>query len=226
MRQGFRSPYAQISGRTLGSPTNGLSAGSNRVRSRCSPSRRVAGSSRADPSDPARSRAGRSRGRRRRRRGRAVRLARTGWRPFVTVMLYAALVRGTHVFSAGFPLGDGGMFYAMARDLQASAYALPDQIASLTGAGALSGAFWGTLIGLIFMVPVLGLAVGAISGALSGKAMDLGVDDRFIKDVGDAMVPGTSALFLLVVQATPDKVIAEMKEFGGNIVQTNLTQAR
>lgn len=141
-------------------------------------------------------------------------------------MLYAALVRGTHVFSAGFPLGDGGMFYAMARDLQASAYALPDQIASLTGAGALSGAFWGTLIGLIFMVPVLGLAVGAISGALSGKAMDLGVDDRFIKDVGDAMVPGTSALFLLVVQATPDKVIAEMKEFGGNIVQTNLTQAR
>lgn len=100
------------------------------------------------------------------------------------------------------------------------------QIASLTGAGALSGAFWGTLIGLIFLVPVLGLAVGAITGALSGKAMDLGVDDKFIKEVGEAMVPGTSALFLLVAAATPDKVIAEMKEFGGNIVQTNLTQDR
>lgn len=97
------------------------------------------------------------------------------------------------------------------------------QLANLTGVGTLSGAFWGTLIGLIFLNPLLGTAVGAAAGALSGKAMDIGVDDQFIKEVGEALPRGASALFLLVVQATPDKVLAEMKEFGGKIIRTNLT---
>src|SRR3954454_25082802 len=38
------------------------------------------------------------------------------------------------------------------------------QTINLTGAGAASGALWGTLIGLIFLNPVAGLAVGAASG--------------------------------------------------------------
>jgi uncharacterized membrane protein len=97
------------------------------------------------------------------------------------------------------------------------------QTASLAGAGALSGAFWGLLIGLIFLLPGLGALVGATAGALSGKLVDLGIDDRFIKDVGAAITPGSSALFLLIHQATPERVIAEMKEFGGTIVQTNLS---
>lgn len=35
------------------------------------------------------------------------------------------------------------------------------QAINLTGAGALSGGFWGALIGLIFMMSLLGAAVGA-----------------------------------------------------------------
>ncbi|MGH2533519.1 MAG: DUF1269 domain-containing protein [Thermomicrobiales bacterium] len=97
------------------------------------------------------------------------------------------------------------------------------QAVNLTGVKALSGAFWGMLIGLIFLVPALGAMVGAASGALSGKMLDLGIDDRFIKEAGAEIEPGSSALFLLIHQATPDRVIAEMKEFGGKIIQTNLS---
>jgi uncharacterized membrane protein len=89
------------------------------------------------------------------------------------------------------------------------------QVADLTGSGAVWGALWGTLIGLIFLVPLLGTLVGAAAGALSGKLVDIGVDDQFIKDVGEQLTPGTAALFLLVLQATPDRVIEQMKEFSG-----------
>jgi uncharacterized membrane protein len=97
------------------------------------------------------------------------------------------------------------------------------QATSLVGEGALGGAFWGMLIGLLFFVPWLGLAVGAASGALSGKMQDIGIDDNFIKQVGASIQPGQSALFVLVREATTDKVIEDLKPFGGEIIQTNLS---
>ena len=50
-------------------------------------------------------------------------------------------------------------------------------------------------------------------GYIAGKAGDIGIDDKFIKQVGDSLDPGGSALFMLVVKATPDKVLEEMKKF-------------
>ena len=97
------------------------------------------------------------------------------------------------------------------------------QAQSLVGAGALGGAFWGMLIGLLFFMPWMGLAVGAISGALAGKFSDIGVDDDFIKEVGAAIEPGHSALFLLVREATPDKVLEALKGFKGKVIKTSLT---
>jgi uncharacterized membrane protein len=97
------------------------------------------------------------------------------------------------------------------------------QTHSLTGGGAAGGAFWGFLIGLIFFVPIFGLAVGAASGALAGKFTDLGIDDKFMKEVGEAITPGTSALFLLVRSATADKVIPEMAQYGGKVIKTSLS---
>lgn len=98
------------------------------------------------------------------------------------------------------------------------------QVTNLTGEGALFGAFWGTLIGLIFLVPLLGTAVGAVAGALSGKLVDIGIDDKFIEEVGKTLRPGMAALFLLVLEVTPDKVIEELKPLGGTILRTNLSQ--
>ena len=97
------------------------------------------------------------------------------------------------------------------------------QATSLVGAGALGGAFWGMLIGLLFFVPWLGLAVGAASGAIAGKFGDVGIDDNFIKQVGSSIQPGQSALFVLVRESTTDRVIEDLKPFGGEIIYTNLS---
>jgi uncharacterized membrane protein len=81
-----------------------------------------------------------------------------------------------------------------------------EQLHSLTGVGALSGAFWGMLFGILFFVPFLGAAIGAGIGALTGSLTDIGIDDDFIKEVREKVTPGTSALFLLSSDAVVDRV--------------------
>ena len=98
------------------------------------------------------------------------------------------------------------------------------QVTSLTGAGALGGAFWGMLIGLLFFAPWLGLAIGAVTGAVAGGLTDIGVDDKFIKEVGNTIEPGHSALFILVRKVTPDKVVDELKQFNPTVLQTSLSE--
>ena len=98
------------------------------------------------------------------------------------------------------------------------------QVASLAGAGALGGAFWGMLIGLLFFAPWLGLAIGAVTGAVAGGLSDIGVDDKFIKDVGNQIEPGHSALFLLVRKVTADKVLDQVKDLNPTVLQTSLSE--
>src|SRR5262245_55096859 len=97
------------------------------------------------------------------------------------------------------------------------------QAVNLTAAGAVRGGFWGTLIGMIFLNPLLGLAVGAGAGAVSGALSDIGINDDFMKDLAATMKPGSSALFVLVRQATPDKVLEELKGTGGTVLKTSLS---
>jgi len=97
------------------------------------------------------------------------------------------------------------------------------QAVNLTAAGAVSGGFWGSLIGLIFLNPLLGLAVGATAGAASGALTDLGINDDFMKELASTMTNGSSALFVLVRKATPDKVLEEIKGTGGKILKTSLS---
>jgi uncharacterized membrane protein len=118
--------------------------------------------------------------------------------------------------------------------LQDAAYAYRDdrgkvrihQAISLTGAGAASGALWGTLIGLLFLMPVAGLAIGAGTGALAGKLADVGINDDTIKQIGGQLEQGRAAVFLLAKSATVDRVIEAIKPFNPTIIQTNLTKDR
>ena len=64
------------------------------------------------------------------------------------------------------------------------------QAVSTTGAGAAGGAMWGGLIGLLFLAPLFGMAIGAASGALAGKVSDAGVNDDFMKQLGAKLEPG------------------------------------
>jgi len=97
------------------------------------------------------------------------------------------------------------------------------QTVNLTAAGATSGGFWGMLIGLMFLNPLLGLAVGASAGAVSGALVDLGINDQFMKDLAATLTPNSSALFVLVSKSTPDKVLDEVKGTGGTILKTSLS---
>jgi uncharacterized membrane protein len=89
-----------------------------------------------------------------------------------------------------------------------------------------SGAFWGTLIGLLFLNPLLGAAKGAGSGALSGKPADIGINDQFMRDLDATLTSGSSALFVLVRKSTPDKVLEGFKPFAGKgrVLHTSLTK--
>src|SRR6516164_722495 len=96
------------------------------------------------------------------------------------------------------------------------------QMYNLTAAGALSGGFWGALMGLIFLNPLFGFAIGAAAGAVSGALRDVGIDDNFMKSMGETLKPGTAALCVLIRQMTPDRVVQEIQKFGGKLIKTNL----
>jgi uncharacterized membrane protein len=102
------------------------------------------------------------------------------------------------------------------------------QAVNLTAVGALGGTFWGTLVGLIFLNPLLGAAVGAGAGAMSGALSDVGIDDRFMKELGGSLENGGAAVFVLVRKVTGDKVLAGLEEFRakGRVIQTSLTAAQ
>ena len=97
------------------------------------------------------------------------------------------------------------------------------QAMNLTAAGAIGGGFWGSLIGLIFLNPLLGLAAGAAAGAVSGALTDVGINDQFMKGLAATMNPGSSVLFVLVRHATPDKVLEELAGTGGTVLKTSLS---
>ncbi|MEV8096013.1 DUF1269 domain-containing protein [Kitasatospora sp. NPDC085879] len=97
------------------------------------------------------------------------------------------------------------------------------QAVNTTGIGAASGALWGGVIGLLFFMPFLGAAIGGATGAAVGAATDTGVDDNFMRQVGQKMEPGSAALFLLVRSATADKVVPALAQYGGEILQTSLS---
>lgn len=96
------------------------------------------------------------------------------------------------------------------------------QSARLTAASAVSGFVWGTLIGLIFLTPLLGAALGAVAGALTAKMWD-GINANSMKEIGEHFMPGSSALFVRIPRATPDKLIEESNGFKGKTLKTSLT---
>lgn len=102
-----------------------------------------------------------------------------------------------------------------------------NQLMSTTAAGAAGGSFWGLLVGVLFMNPLLGVAAGAASGAIAGALTDVGVNDKFMKELAtDDLQPGEAVLFVLVRKVTGDKVLEALKGIGGRVLQTSLDHTR
>ncbi|KAA6186699.1 DUF1269 domain-containing protein [Thiohalocapsa marina] len=102
------------------------------------------------------------------------------------------------------------------------------QAVNLTSAGAVGGGFWGMLIGMLFLNPLLGAALGAGAGALSGRLSDIGINDRFMKELAENFKPGCAAVFILVRKVTADKVLEGLSAFKGKgkVLQTSLDKDR
>jgi uncharacterized membrane protein len=102
-----------------------------------------------------------------------------------------------------------------------------NQLMNMTAAGAAGGSFWGLLIGVLFLNPLVGVAAGAAGGALAGALTDVGVNDKFMKELAtDDIQPGEAILFVLVKKMTGDKVLEQIKGVGGRILQTSLDHTR
>jgi uncharacterized membrane protein len=94
-----------------------------------------------------------------------------------------------------------------------------------TGAGAGSGAAFGAAVGL-FGGPIgaaLGAGAGAAIGGLSSHLIDSGIPDERLKQLGEALTPGTSAFVALVEHSWVDEIRAALAQAGGDIMSSAIT---
>jgi uncharacterized membrane protein len=94
------------------------------------------------------------------------------------------------------------------------------------GRAALTGAMWTGLLGLIVGGPVgwiAGIGIGAASGAVTAKIVDLGIPDEWVAWFRDAVEPGTSTVIILAEHLQVRALAAEARRFpGASIVHTSL----
>ena len=109
------------------------------------------------------------------------------------------------------------------RDLDGKYHVHTSHGGASAGGGAWWGGFWGFLFGLLFFIPFFGLALGAGMGALFGHFGEKGIDKAFQEQVRDHLQPGTSALFMVIDQVTPDKAIEALSQYGGTVIRTSLS---
>jgi uncharacterized membrane protein len=113
---------------------------------------------------------------------------------------------------------------AISRDPEGKYHVHTTHGGASTGGGAVWGGFWGLLFGLLFFIPFAGWAMGAGLGALFGHMGKKGIDKAFQEQVRDQLKPGTSALFMVIEKATPDKAIAALEQYGGTVIKTSLSE--
>ena len=97
-----------------------------------------------------------------------------------------------------------------------------NQVSTGTWTAAGAGGLLGLLIGVIFL-PIGGIILGLGGGALVAKLLDTGLDGKFVKQVGEEIKPGTSALFVLLNHENQAAEMAILRQFHGKVLQTNLS---
>jgi uncharacterized membrane protein len=93
-----------------------------------------------------------------------------------------------------------------------------------TKQGAIGGAAAGAVLGLLGGGFLRGALLGAAGGAAAGKFIDLGLEDDLLKEIGDNLGPGTSAVVALVDFEQVDQAMEELDKFeGGRILRHTLS---
>ncbi|WP_454085420.1 DUF1269 domain-containing protein [Georgenia sp. Marseille-Q6866] len=100
-----------------------------------------------------------------------------------------------------------------------------DTPSNVVGASTASGALWGAIFGLLFLVPGFGLLVGGALGALTGRLGRSGINRSFQDRVQGLLEPGKAAVVVMARKVTEDKFAAAMGDFGGTVLKTSLSEA-
>lgn len=95
-----------------------------------------------------------------------------------------------------------------------------NEVSGTTETAALVGAVIGGIVTFVF--PLAGMAIGAALGAAVGALLDRGVSGSFVDEVKQTLRPGRSALFLVIKESYADAVMAALREFHGDVIQTTL----
>jgi uncharacterized membrane protein len=93
-----------------------------------------------------------------------------------------------------------------------------NEMSTGTETGAVIGAVLGGLLFVVF--PVGAIVGGAVAGGLIGRATAPGIDGKFVKEVGEGLPPGGSALFLQLKSNDPGPVKGILGQYHGKVYQT------
>ncbi|MFF2810273.1 DUF1269 domain-containing protein [Streptomyces sp. NPDC058000] len=89
---------------------------------------------------------------------------------------------------------------------------------------ATAGALWGLVIGMLFLMPAIGL-LGAALGGLAGKLSQSGLDKRFRDRAHELLEPGKAAVVVMTTKLREDQFAAALKPLGGTVLKTSLSQS-
>jgi uncharacterized membrane protein len=81
--------------------------------------------------------------------------------------------------------------------------------------GAVAGALAGGLIGLLRGNALAGAAIGTAAGFGASKLVDLGLPDDFLKQIGDQLTPGSSALVAIVTFENVADAMKVLDQYAG-----------
>ena len=109
---------------------------------------------------------------------------------------------------------------AVVRKDAAGPVTIHNEASSGTETGAVVGAVLGGLLFVVF--PPAGVVVGAAAGGAIGRAAAPGIDGAFVKEVGDDLPPGGSALFLQIKGGDTGLLVGAMRQYHGRVRQTSL----
>jgi|APIni6443716594_1056825.scaffolds.fasta_scaffold172893_2 uncharacterized membrane protein len=98
----------------------------------------------------------------------------------------------------------------------------------LAAVGSTLGSLSGMVFGMMLLNPLFGSIAGAAVGAAAASFADIGIDDGFMKELGETLKPGTSALFVTVRNTKPDQILESLQGFAGSckILQCDLPAER
>ena len=87
------------------------------------------------------------------------------------------------------------------------------------------GGALGLLVGGLFGLPVVGIAAGALVGIRKGRQQEIGIDDKFLKSIGDEIESGGSAIVVLFDEgADTARAAASLAQYGGTVHSTDLPE--